>query len=105
MKNVVFWDIKTQFVPHKKHITSPLQVLVSLCYVRFAIPPIRKADRSWAKSGSEKAETFSEDLFTPHDCNNHHNNDEIEKFLDAPCQMSLPIKAFSPKEVSQIIKK
>jgi hypothetical protein len=25
MKNVFFWDIKTQFVPHKKHTTSPLQ--------------------------------------------------------------------------------
>jgi hypothetical protein len=25
MKNVVFWDIKTQFVPHRRHMTSPLQ--------------------------------------------------------------------------------
>jgi hypothetical protein len=25
MKNVVFWDIKAQFVLHRKHITSPLQ--------------------------------------------------------------------------------
>jgi hypothetical protein len=25
MKNVVFWDIRTQYVPHRKHITSPLQ--------------------------------------------------------------------------------
>jgi hypothetical protein len=25
MKNVVFWDIETQFVPHGKHMTSPLQ--------------------------------------------------------------------------------
>jgi hypothetical protein len=25
MKNVVFWDINTQFVPHRKDITSPLQ--------------------------------------------------------------------------------
>jgi hypothetical protein len=25
MKNVVFWDIKPQFIPHMKHITSPLQ--------------------------------------------------------------------------------
>jgi hypothetical protein len=25
MKNVVFWDIKTQLVPHERHITSPLQ--------------------------------------------------------------------------------
>jgi hypothetical protein len=26
MKNVVFWDIKTQFVLHRRHITSPLQI-------------------------------------------------------------------------------
>jgi hypothetical protein len=25
MKNAVFWDIKTQFVPHRRHVTSPLQ--------------------------------------------------------------------------------
>jgi hypothetical protein len=25
MNNVVFWDIKPQFVSHRKHITSPLQ--------------------------------------------------------------------------------
>jgi hypothetical protein len=25
MKNTVFLDIKTQFVPHRRHITSPLQ--------------------------------------------------------------------------------
>jgi hypothetical protein len=24
MKNAVFWDIKAQFVPHRRHITSPL---------------------------------------------------------------------------------
>jgi hypothetical protein len=25
IKNVVFWDVKSQFVPHRRHITSPLQ--------------------------------------------------------------------------------
>jgi hypothetical protein len=25
MKNVVFWDIKSQFIHHRRHITSPLQ--------------------------------------------------------------------------------
>jgi hypothetical protein len=25
MKNVVFWDIKTQFVLHRRHITSTLE--------------------------------------------------------------------------------
>jgi hypothetical protein len=34
MKNVVFWDIKTQFVLHRRHITSSLQSLAGNCYVR-----------------------------------------------------------------------
>jgi hypothetical protein len=34
MKNVVFWDIKPQFVPHRRHITSPLERPASYCYVR-----------------------------------------------------------------------
>jgi hypothetical protein len=37
MKNAVFWDIKPQFVLHRKHITSPLQSPASKCYVRFEI--------------------------------------------------------------------
>jgi hypothetical protein len=37
MKNVVFWDIKTQFVPHRIHITSPLQSSAGECYVRFEV--------------------------------------------------------------------
>jgi hypothetical protein len=37
MKNVVFWDIKTQFLLHRRHITSPLQSPASYCYVRFEV--------------------------------------------------------------------
>jgi hypothetical protein len=37
MKNGVFWDIKTQFVLHRRHITSPLQSPASSCYVRFEV--------------------------------------------------------------------
>jgi hypothetical protein len=36
MKNVVFWDIKHQFVPQRRHITSSLQSPASSCYVRFS---------------------------------------------------------------------
>jgi hypothetical protein len=25
MKNAVFWNIRTQFIPHSRHITSPLE--------------------------------------------------------------------------------
>jgi hypothetical protein len=37
MKNAVFWDIKTQFVLHRRHITFPLQTPASSCYVRFEV--------------------------------------------------------------------
>jgi hypothetical protein len=37
MKSVVFWDIKTQFIPHRRYITSPLQSKAGLCYVRFEV--------------------------------------------------------------------
>jgi hypothetical protein len=38
MKNAVFWDIKLQFVPHRKHITSllePTWLVVPMRYFRF----------------------------------------------------------------------
>jgi hypothetical protein len=31
MKNDVFWDIKTQFVPHRRHIISQLESSVAFC--------------------------------------------------------------------------
>jgi hypothetical protein len=34
MKNAVFWDIRTQFVVRRRHITSPLQSPAGYCYVR-----------------------------------------------------------------------
>jgi hypothetical protein len=37
MKNAVFCDIKTQFVPHRKHIKTLLQNLAGQCYVRFEV--------------------------------------------------------------------
>jgi hypothetical protein len=37
MKNVAFWDIRTLFVLHRRHITSPLHSAASECYVRFEV--------------------------------------------------------------------
>jgi hypothetical protein len=50
---------------------------------QLSIPPMRKADRSWAKCDSEKAETFGEHLsqvFTPHDSNNRHKTTKLRNF-------------------------
>jgi hypothetical protein len=37
MKNVVFCDIRTQYIPHRRHITSPLQSPACYCYERFEV--------------------------------------------------------------------
>jgi hypothetical protein len=37
MKNAVFWETKSQFIPHRKHITSLLQSPAGSCYVRFEV--------------------------------------------------------------------
>jgi len=50
---------------------------------------------SWARSNMEKSNQFAQNLakvFTPHPRNN--NDEEIEAYLDAPCQLSPPLKAF-----------
>jgi hypothetical protein len=67
---------------------------------QISIPLIRKVDRSWAKSDSEKATMFAEHLeqvFTPLS-NINHNDSEIENFLE------IPIKPFSLREAVQEIK-
>jgi hypothetical protein len=69
-----------------------------------AIPPLRKQDRSWAHSTSEKSILFAKHLasvFTP---NSHNSNDnDLEAYLNAPCQLSLPARAFTPNEINKAI--
>jgi hypothetical protein len=36
-ENAVFWDIKTQFLPHWRHITSPLQSPAGYYNVKFEV--------------------------------------------------------------------
>lgn len=68
------------------------------------IAPIRNQAGGWARSEIEKAEVFAQHLaevFTPH---NVEPNEEIEEYLDAPLQLSPPIRAFSPGEIKKEIK-
>jgi hypothetical protein len=37
MMNTVFWGTKTQYVPHMRHITSPLHSPASQCYLTFKV--------------------------------------------------------------------
>jgi hypothetical protein len=40
MKSAVFWDLKTQFVLHRRHITFPLQSPAGKCYGRFEVSTV-----------------------------------------------------------------
>jgi hypothetical protein len=71
-----------------------------------AIPSIRKQDRSWARTNKEKTNFFAHYLatvFTPNNKNNNNNEADVEIFLNASCQLSLLIRAFTPTEVCNII--
>jgi hypothetical protein len=37
MKDAVFWDIKSQFIPHRRHIASLPESSAGSCYVRFEV--------------------------------------------------------------------
>lgn len=72
-----------------------------------AIPPIRKPDGSWARTDEEKANLFAEyleEVFTPFPAYNNINDEEIHSYIEAPCQLSPPMKLFTPKEVLDHIK-
>jgi hypothetical protein len=72
MKNVVFWQIKTHFVLHRRHITSPLQNPAGQFYVRFevftavamknAVGSIRATRRHTPEGGTHQATLLLEDI-------------------------------------------
>ena len=72
------------------------------------IPPILNENNLWAKSNIEKVEAFAnhfETVFKPFEIISNNNTDqEILKNLDAPFQLSKPIKPFKTKEILEIIK-
>lgn len=72
-----------------------------------AAPPIRKPNNNWARTDEEKADLFADYLaqvFTPLPRSNDVDDSDIKECLDAPCQLSLPINAFTPADVRREIK-
>lgn len=70
--------------------------------------PLKTQMGKWARSDSEKADTFARHLqrvFQPLPSNNQNHNSEIEKYLSSPTQMCLPLKHITPKELKQEIGK
>jgi hypothetical protein len=68
------------------------------------VSPLRREDGKWARSNSEKAQVYAEHLvrtFTPL---NNQEDEEINHYLDSPCQLSPPIRSITPTEVITQIK-
>jgi hypothetical protein len=59
------------------------------------IPLLRKPARSWVRSTSEKSILFTEHLANIFTKYFDKNNDDIEVYLNAACQLSLPVIAFN----------
>jgi hypothetical protein len=60
----------------------------------------KKTGQKWVCSTSEKSILCAEHLasnFTPNSDNN--NGDDIVAYLNAPCQLSSPVRAFTPVEI------
>jgi hypothetical protein len=68
-----------------------------------ATRPIRTPDRTWARSDQQKVNIFAEHVAKVFSPAEDHNIDraEILNFLVVPCQLSLPVRFFSPNEVHQ----
>ncbi|KAL1460251.1 hypothetical protein WDU94_012177 [Cyamophila willieti] len=68
------------------------------------VPPIRKPDDTWAKKDSEKSDLFADHLIEvfkpfPADADSVRHEEEIIKFLDVPCPLSLPTKPITPADI------
>lgn len=72
-----------------------------------SIPPIRKSDLSWAKTDEEKSNTLAQHLAQVFSLHTEVNaeDEEVYTFLDAPCQLSLPLKPCTPTEIWKAINK
>jgi hypothetical protein len=67
-------------------------------------PPLRKLDRSWARSTSEISILLSEHLASVSTPNCDNNiDDDIAAYINASCQLSLPVRAFIPTEIKNAI--
>lgn len=74
-----------------------------------AIPPIRKADGTWARTDNDKATTFArhlEEVFQPHPSGlTAEEDEEIRTYLATPYQMSRPIQPIKTSEIKNHIAK
>ena len=63
------------------------------------VPTVRKPNNELALSDKDKANVFTTHLAGVFKAEQGYIDDDVEDFITAPCQMSLPIRALNPAEV------
>lgn len=104
--NERFQHFTSNLTPSEDTNYSLWKITRSFNRPRRPIPPLMLSNGSWAKDNKEKAEAFAEHLckvFKPNDAP-RPQNPEIQQILESPTQLSLPIKPFTPSEISKFIK-
>jgi len=71
----------------------------SLKHPQAPVQQIRKPNNEWALSDNDKANVFAIHLADAFKAEHGHTDDEVDDFITAPCQMSLPIRALIPAKV------
>lgn len=69
---------------------------------------LKDSDGTWCRSDGSIAnayKAFLEETFSPFSFSNITDSEKISCFLDSPCQMCLPIKPFTVREVEEELKK
>ena len=72
------------------------------------MPPVHKPNGEWVWSDEEKADVFAQHLKKMFKAEPAEDNNDRMDFINAQCpqcQMSPPIKVFTPLEVKAIIRK
>jgi len=69
-----------------------------LKFLQAPVPPIRKLNNEWALSDKDKANVFATHLADVFRAVQGHIDGDVEDFITSPCQMPLPIRAFTPAE-------
>lgn len=107
-KNATFTDYVRNLSPYSHDDYSLWKATKHLNRPRTPIPPLRQPNGTWARSDTCKANALGKylsNVFQPHPATNSIRDDDIHEVLQAPLQLSPPLKPCTPSELEAEIKK
>lgn len=105
VKNRSFENFLTNLSTNNDSLRKATKVAL---HYKVTTPPIKRSDRSYASSDSEKAELFKNHLsnvFQPNQEVSPTNTNAVLRYLDLPFPNTPPVKHFSPSDIKFTIQK